>query len=269
MANSGSRLGSTPNSSALPPPPPPAAPPISSSPPPPSRLRIALCCTRSERRCGPGSTATKCELSDDDVASTRAESLVSLVSGAAAAAGAADEEEEEGREGIERSTSGVPNEMMSRATLFFLSFLPSCQAGEGPEVSSRAGTREGTAPHLDERGLAVLDGAASKDNDALTLVLVLAVLERKLQLKAHARQGVSAGWRTGGGRCQFTHLCDLNARHEVCLAARLDVVERGHELALVLRERDEHLGSGGGGRRSECVSSQLMLRGRIDRAVSP
>lgn len=79
---------------------------------------------RSLRRCGPGSTARKCELSDDDVASTRAESLASFVSGAAGAKEV--EEEADGREGIERSTSGVPNEMMSSATLFFLSFLPSC-----------------------------------------------------------------------------------------------------------------------------------------------
>ena len=64
-------------------------------------------------------------MSEDEVASTRAASLASFVSVVGAGVAAADEDEE-GREGIERSTSGVPNETMSSATLFFFSFLPSC-----------------------------------------------------------------------------------------------------------------------------------------------
>lgn len=65
-------------------------------------------------------------MSEDEVASTRAASLVSFVS--VVGAGVAADEDEEGREGIERSTSGVPNETMSSATLFFFSFLPSCES---------------------------------------------------------------------------------------------------------------------------------------------
>lgn len=49
---------------------------------------------------------------------------MSFVSGAEAGA---EVEEEDGSEGMERSMSGVPNEMMSSATLFFFSFLPSCR----------------------------------------------------------------------------------------------------------------------------------------------
>lgn len=123
IASSGSKFGSTPNSSASPPPEPPT-PPISASPPPSPLRRIGLEPTRSDRRAGLGSTARKCELSDEEVASTRAFSLVSFVSGAEAGAEA---EEEDGSEGMERSMSGVPNEMMSSATLFFFSFLPSCR----------------------------------------------------------------------------------------------------------------------------------------------
>lgn len=128
IASSGSKFGSTPNSPESPPPPPPPAPPISISPPASALRKIGLDPIRSDKSAGPGSTDRKCELSEEEVASTRAASLVSFVSVVEAGAGAADdEEEEEGREGIERSTSGVPNETMSSATLFFFNFLPSCK----------------------------------------------------------------------------------------------------------------------------------------------
>lgn len=115
-------------------------------------------------------------MSDEEVASTRAESLLSFVSGEA---GAEEEEEEaEGREGMERSTSGVPNETMSSATLFFFNFLPSCAAVV--KVSGLSLTSQASETNFDQRSLALLDGAANKHDDPLPLVLVLAMLEREL-----------------------------------------------------------------------------------------
>lgn len=63
-------------------------------------------------------------------ASCSAKSFVSFVSAGEAGAGAAVEDEAEEREGMVKSTDEAessPKRIMSMATLFFFSFLPSCR----------------------------------------------------------------------------------------------------------------------------------------------
>ena len=197
-------------------------------------------------------------MSDDDVASTRAASLASLDSGAAGAA-AVVADEDEGRDGIERSTSGVPNEMTSSATLFFLSFLPSCGRGSERERVSEPARVE----RCDGRARRTLTSAAWLSLSGLPAKTTMRcrwfLFWRCLSASCGRRAEESAPLaHDDAGEDEATHLSDLNAGHEVGLAARLDVVESGHDLALVLGERDEDLGPAerwGGGRGQHLIAS--------------
>jgi hypothetical protein len=104
-----------------------------------------------------------------------------------------------------------------------------------------SGAYELLAHYLDERSLAVLDGTAHQDDDPLPLVLVLPVLESKLR-REHTRVSVKPKGRLGN---LATDLSDLDSRHQIRLAARLETVQRGSDFAFVGRQCDQDFGSGG------------------------
>mmetsp|Transcript_35373 Transcript_35373/g.112635 ORF Transcript_35373/g.112635 Transcript_35373/m.112635 type:complete len:517 (-) Transcript_35373:111-1661(-) len=101
-ANSGSIFGSTPRPANSPPPSPPAPPPPTPipMPAPSSPCTIGDESRMSDSTCGPGGTVTRCELSSELTALSSASSLAAF-------------------------SASSPKLIMSMATEFFLSFLPS------------------------------------------------------------------------------------------------------------------------------------------------
>lgn len=99
--------------------------------------------------------------------------------------------------------------------------------------------------------MAVFDGTAHQDNDPLPLVLVLSVLESELS-KEQTRVSLK---RQEGEEWDFaTNLSDLDSRHEVRLAARLEAVQCGSDFAFVRRQRDQDFRSAEGEGGSSNVS---------------
>lgn len=139
--------------------------------------------------------------------------------------------------------SGVPNETMSSATLFFFSFLPICICASGPCQFSEIGRHRAKRADLDERSLRVLDWAADKDDDPLSLVLVLPVLERKLRVKIRTAKpgpGVSTVCRRSSQmHSGITHLSHLDSGRQVGLAGRLEPVQRRPDFSFVCRQGHE------------------------------